>query len=1609
MINRFWNKARRASILTIVLLLLGLLSNPKLLVLVIFIYFAGPLISNLEALENSFVRKIKKDNWRKGALLLACILLAFDIEGGGLGFLIFAIVPIVWVSLTDKKIFDKDKLFDVENNEISIKNDQKKDDLVIQANAINQSKDYQNQNYEDNKEKIKKQEISQVQQTISDEVSSKEIITEVNKSTEAKSLVDEKSLIDINCNENWDELDDSEIFQKIIDSEEISTEILEKLTNSEDWEIRKAIALHHCANEEILDKLRNDDDGDVKNAVKLNKLPKDWKFIFEDEKWYFADDDVLVERLKRRKNMDPDFLNILSDSSSEDIKRIIAAHPETNQAIISKFRNEDVEVKEAIKYRELGDEWKYLNKNEIAEKIKTSTDIDEKILEFFSKSPENVIRGAVASNSRVPVEISNKLKKENDKYIKQCIAYRDLPNEWHSENDFQKVGKIKTTNDLDESVLKILSTSTYDQIKVAVALHPNTTESILDILIKDDSDDVKDAVSYRDLPKEWKSLDDDEKLKKIQSSAELSLEIIDIFVKSNNWRIREALIDNDKLDSSLLKSLIYDNDSDVSSKAQNKFLPEEWKNINDDKTKFETLIKKEIPIEILEILAGSPNDEIKKFVANYEKTSNEVLKILSKNQDYDICEAAQNRLLPQEWVTLLSLENEKIISKLNEGNVSDEIYDILSESYNWQIKKIVALHPGTPQKYLEKLSNDIDADVQDALLFRSLPEEWKTLEDYEKIEKLEIEDNVDQNVLTILAKSQNSSLREAIAIYPNTSLEDLNTLEFDERSEVRDATLFRKLPKEWRKISNSEKAEKLRKYEGNFEFSAIDKGTLEILSMAEDSEIKMALAVHPVIDSNSEIIRKLDFDEDSYVRDAVLFRSLPNEWRFLESREMIEKLENENTPIAPSVIEILSKTEDWNLKVAVASCKFTSNEILKVLRFDSDDDVKEAAKKGLQKKGLFTSSKQSGPQEIYIKTEPAGKILFGELDENEIEILNIDIDQQELSEEIEELKFNSSGIYAEYEGVFSYGDNGDDGNEGIIKFNDGVNSRIEIPLNDEGALKDGVYFCQMRLSKASISFEFNTPDKLEYDKSNLSEISVPVNLPSSFTKAHELYGNEISQPFNITIGFEYNGSELDEYDNDLVDRGYDDLFIIVRIKEGKETVLYSNYNGTETWIDSLQLNTSDTAEVNEKASEVDNEVENNYSAGPMFQNDISFVYKDIDKTTDNLETTIKELLIKHMEESVAAPFFYDYELSDLNNQLPSKWKLEIDEKYNLKADQIRISIVNAYFSADRHFEDYVEEFQNQDIKLTAERIGIIDLTGEEDEDIVAITSIKAPFDKNNGEELLELRGAFGESPIKLSITLGSNYLDTDYGNSKTFSKILDEEEWVKYKDYLDPDEFELNKDFLNEVTEYISSTKEEDNEEIEENEEKIESEDKSDAENEREEWLRDLREDGNVLQHATEEESNDLELVMAAVSNNGNSLAFASKELQDNAQVVMEAMKNNANAFIYASERLRKSDEIKELANNYEYPEDGVDEEINLNELVWDRGYCKVTEEGSWYNLFVTEQIKGYYPNKKEALAALNDFYELDLSMYEEYNQINFFVPDVDRTYNVEEMTDILI
>ena len=165
-------------------------------------------------------------------------------------------------------------------------------------------------------------------------------------------------------------------------------------------------------------------------------------------------------------------------------------------------------------------------------------------------------------------------------------------------------------------------------------------------------------------------------------------------------------------------------------------------------------------------------------------------------------------------------------------------------------------------------------------------------------------------------------------------------------------------------------------------------------------------------------------------------------------------------------------------------------------------------------------------------------------------------------------------------------------------------------------------------------------------------------------------------------------------------------------------------------------------------------------------------------------------MMKHLEESVAAPFFYDWELNDLKDQLPGNFSLEINKKKDVPENKIRLTVVNAYFEATRHFEDYLDELDDDsEVKLIAEPIGCIELDGEEDEGVVAITSIDAPYDEENELSLLELFDASGDSPIKIAVTSGRNF----ESERCTFSCP------GEYSD----DDFELDNSKVEEITSFI--------------------------------------------------------------------------------------------------------------------------------------------------------------------------------------------------------------
>ena len=78
------------------------------------------------------------------------------------------------------------------------------------------------------------------------------------------------------------------------------------------------------------------------------------------------------------------------------------------------------------------------------------------------------------------------------------------------------------------------------------------------------------------------------------------------------------------------------------------------------------------------------------------------------------------------------------------------------------------------------------------------------------------------------------------------------------------------------------------------------------------------------------------------------------------------------------------------------------------------------------------------------------------------------------------------------------------------------------------------------------------------------------------------------------------------------------------------------------------------------------------------------------------------------------------------------------------------------------------------------------------------------------------------------------------------------------------------------------------------------------------------------------------------------------------------------------------------------------------------RGYFKETDDGVWYEVYVNDQIKKYYPkidikNNEEDKQTFGNFSDIFFDHYESDNQITFFEPKGEERYTLNELTDILI
>jgi len=184
--------------------------------------------------------------------------------------------------------------------------------------------------------------------------------------------------------------------------------------------------------------------------------------------------------------------------------------------------------------------------------------------------------------------------------------------------------------------------------------------------------------------------------------------------------------------------------------------------------------------------------------------------------------------------------------------------------------------------------------------------------------------------------------KRVLAESNETDAQVLQSLAVDKNSYVQRAAienLRRKsalveLPDDWQQLSEEDCINRI--HEG-----LTDADILQILVHSESPNIRKAIAYGDK--TPDYLLAGLEKDDDRDVRQAVLDRGLPPEWRGFSNLERIEKLSAEDSKdISLEILETLALSDKWRVRVAVACHKKTPDQLLALLARDEYPDVRMA-------------------------------------------------------------------------------------------------------------------------------------------------------------------------------------------------------------------------------------------------------------------------------------------------------------------------------------------------------------------------------------------------------------------------------------------------------------------------------------------------------------------------------------------------------------------------------------------------------------------------------------------------------------------------------------------
>jgi hypothetical protein len=487
-------------------------------------------------------------------------------------------------------------------------------------------------------------------------------------------------------------------------------------------------------------------------------------------------------------------------------KRVLAESGDTDTSILirlAKDRNSYVrraaqESLQSSNYsQKLPEDWRELSETERISRL-NSQPTDSDILEILAVSKSWRIRQAVACNESTPDSILRLLTHDDDSDVRQVAIDKLLPSDWRSLDDERRVRRLSSET-VPSDTVEALSNSENWEIRQQCASNPGATKETLDRLKKDGDSDValaaKDALLSLRLPKEWRQIKHSRLMQRLKDGA-APTQVLEVLATSSNWLTRQAVARNEATPASLLEKLARDDDSSVRQAATvDRQLPPDWRYLSNE-ARVKRISKTDVLPESLEPLARSSDWRLRQAVASKAGLSIELLKELAQDRDSDVAstasEALMQRRLPVEWRTI---DVDQKIDRVNKGQASEDVLEILSLSASQNIRRAVSSSLTTPENCLRRLMDDRDDEIRqvakETLILKLLPEDWVNLDDREIVENLKRE-SVPQESLQALAMSDARCIRDAVALNRNATIPILLTMREDLSTPARIQKLIRR-------------------------------------------------------------------------------------------------------------------------------------------------------------------------------------------------------------------------------------------------------------------------------------------------------------------------------------------------------------------------------------------------------------------------------------------------------------------------------------------------------------------------------------------------------------------------------------------------------------------------------------------------------------------------------------------------------------------------------------------------------------------------------------------------------------------------------------------------